>query len=140
MSRSSACNLNHNKLTGPFTQLISLIWGHHYHIFKPDPSHADFDDEDFLIHILIRQLATFGPFPASYETLIADCDNSRWDVIGNALEFIQENEMIKPFALAKDKCLTEEDKEFILKIMKFDPRDRPTAGELLEDKWFMDVP
>jgi hypothetical protein len=62
------------------------------------------------------------------------------DVLGNAIQFIQENDMIKPFALAKDKCLTGEDKEFILKVMKLDPRDRPTVGELLEDTWFEGVP
>lgn len=29
-----------------------------------------------------------------------------------------------------------EDRDFILKIMKLDPRDRPSAEELLEDEWF----
>lgn len=140
MYHSRGRNLDYNILKVLSSQLISLTWGLHYHIFKPDPKEADFEDEDFLIHVLIRQLATFGPAPASYATLIADGDDSRWDVLGNAIEFIQENNMIKPFALAKDKCLTEEDKEFILKIMKFDPRDRPTAAELLRDKWFVGVP
>ncbi|TVY87509.1 Serine/threonine-protein kinase [Lachnellula willkommii] len=120
--------------------LISLIWGLHYHIFKPSPQDADFEDEEFLTHILIRQLATFGPLPASYTTLIADEDTARWDALGNAVQFIWENERLKPFVSAKDECLTEEDKEFILRIMKLDPRDRPTAGELLGDKWFAGVP
>ncbi|TVY49983.1 Serine/threonine-protein kinase ppk5 [Lachnellula cervina] len=120
--------------------LISLIWGLHYHIFKPDPKDADFEDEVFLTHILIRQLATFGPLPASYATLVAEEDSSRWDALGNAVQFIWENDRLKPFVMAKDECLTEGDKEFILKIMKLDPRDRPTAGELLADKWFAGVP
>ena len=30
--------------------------------------------------------------------------------------------------LAKDKCFTEEDREFILKTMEFDPRDRQLRG------------
>lgn len=96
------------------SQLIGLLWGLHYHIFRPDPKHADFEDEDFLIHVLIRQLAAFGPAPASYATLMAEEDRSRWDVLGNAIEFIQDHNMIKPFALAKDNCLTEEHREFIL--------------------------
>ncbi|KAL3421966.1 serine/threonine protein kinase [Phlyctema vagabunda] len=120
--------------------LISLIWGLHFHIFRPDAKDVDFEDEGFLMHVLIRQLATFGPTPASYTSLIADEDDSRWEALGTATQFIQENDRIRPFALAKDKCLTEEDKEFILKIMRFDPRDRPTVGELLQDKWFIGVP
>ncbi|TVY17231.1 3-phosphoinositide-dependent protein kinase B [Lachnellula arida] len=124
----------------PPPQLISLIWGLHYHIFKPSPQDAGFEDEEFLTHILIRQLATFGPLPASYATLIADEDTARWDALGNAVQFIWENERLKPFVLARDECVTEEDKEFILRIMKLDPRDRPTAGGLLGDKWFAGVP
>lgn len=88
---------------------------------------------------MIRQLATFGPLPTSSATIIADGDAARWDVVENAVEYLQENDRVKPFALAKDKCLTEEDQEFILKIMKFDPRDRPTARELSPDKWFAGV-
>ena len=60
-----------------FSQLISLIWGLQYHIFKPDPKDADFEDSGFLMHVLIRQLATFGPVPESYAPLIADEDDSR---------------------------------------------------------------
>jgi casein kinase II subunit alpha len=89
-----------------------------------------------LISVLIRQLAIFGPLPTSYATLITEDDSSRWDVLVNAEQYIQENDMVKPFALAQDECLTAEDKNFILKIMKIDPRDRPTAKELLADKWF----
>jgi hypothetical protein len=37
---------------------------------------------------------------------------------------------------ARDKELTAEDKAFVLKIMKLDPRDRPSARQLLEDKRF----
>ncbi|KJF60084.1 uncharacterized protein CIMG_12730 [Coccidioides immitis RS] len=32
-----------------------------------------------------------------------------------------------------------EDKEFILRIIKMDPRDKPRAKELLEDEWFNGV-
>jgi len=36
-----------------------------------------------------------------------------------------------------DDCLTEEDREFLLKVMMLDPKARPTATQLLQDKWFM---
>jgi casein kinase II subunit alpha len=93
-----------------------------------------------LIYVLIRQLSVFEPLPTSYGMLIAENDSSRWDVLENTTQYIEENNMVMPFALAVDECLTEEDKKFILKIMKIDPRDRPTAMELLADKWFDGVP
>ena len=43
---------------------------------------------------------------------------------------------LKPFTLASQKEISKEDKEFILKVMKLDPRDRLTAKELLTDEWF----
>ncbi|KMU88548.1 hypothetical protein CIHG_06348 [Coccidioides immitis H538.4] len=45
-------------------------------------------------------------------------------------------EKLRPFSLASQREISEDDKEFVLKIMKLDPRDRPTAKELLEDEWF----
>jgi serine/threonine protein kinase len=42
----------------------------------------------------------------------------------------------KPFARISEKEVSREDRDFIPKIMKLYPRDRPTAKELLEDKWF----
>lgn len=45
-------------------------------------------------------------------------------------------EKIKPFERVTDREISKEDKAFILRIMKLDPRDRPTAKELLEDVWF----
>ena len=52
------------------------------------------------------------------------------------MNYLEENEPRKPFSMAVDPELTKEDREFICKIMKLDPRDRPTAGELLRDEWF----
>lgn len=36
--------------------------------------------------------------------------------------------------------MREDDREFMLKVRKKDPRDRPSAEELLRDKWFHGVP
>ena len=44
----------------------------------------------------------------------------------------------KPFHMVKDKEFEPADKDFIIKIMKLDPRDRPTAKELLQESWFAD--
>ena len=45
-------------------------------------------------------------------------------------------EKTKPFELITERKTSKEDKAFILKIMKLDPRDRLTAKEFLEDVWF----
>ena len=45
-------------------------------------------------------------------------------------------EKMKPFARIGEREICNADKAFVLKIMKLDPRDRPTARELLQDEWF----
>jgi hypothetical protein len=41
-----------------------------------------------------------------------------------------------PFDRTTEREVCKEDKVFIGKIMQLDWRDRPTANELLKDKWF----
>lgn len=43
---------------------------------------------------------------------------------------------IRPFYLTTSLGICNEDKEFVFKVMKLDPRDRPSAQGLLEDSWF----
>jgi hypothetical protein len=43
---------------------------------------------------------------------------------------------IRPFHLKTSQEICNEDKEFVLKAMKLDPRDRPSAKEVSEDGWF----
>lgn len=45
-------------------------------------------------------------------------------------------ENMTPFGMVTEREVVKEDKEFILKIMKMDWRDRPTAKQLLKDEWF----
>jgi hypothetical protein len=44
-------------------------------------------------------------------------------------------EMMKPFQYITKREISEEDKAFILKLMKLDTRDWPTAEEPLQDEW-----
>lgn len=120
-------------------QLISLIWGLGWHIFKPDPKDADPDDETYPNHVLIKQISYFGPVPLTYFDFLPK-DDERWEFIGDATQYIIiDNKKWKPFAMAEDKELSEEDRTFLCKIIKLDPRDRPTAKELLQDPWLKDV-
>ncbi len=81
---------------------------------------------------MMKQHQFFGPFPKSYEDF-ADEDTLR-ALACVMLEVPPETR--KPFARVSERELAKADKEFILKIMKLDPRDRPTAKQLLQDMWF----
>ncbi len=118
-----------------FSQLISLIWGENWHIFIPDRGDPGFDDKEYDSYVFIKQVLYFGPIPLSYEELLAD-DDEKWAFLGGVTQYIGENKKWKPFSQAVDKELTVEDRAFLIKIMKLDPRDRPTAKELLLDSWF----
>lgn len=71
--------------------------------------------------------------PLSYQEI---ADDERLGIFTVLINLIKEHELRKPFHLSVDKELSDEDKTFICKIMKLDPRDRPTAKELLQDEWF----
>ncbi|KAK5000642.1 hypothetical protein LTR66_000554 [Elasticomyces elasticus] len=110
--------------------LISLIWGNGWHIFKPEASEVSIDDETYPLHVLRRHDRFFGPFPVSY-TEIADDESL------TILEWVtQACDKRTPFALASEQEISREDRAFICKVMKLDPRDRPSAKELLQDEWF----
>jgi len=52
------------------------------------------------------------------------------------LDVIQENRKWLPLSMSEDDELARPDRYFIAEMMKMDPRDRPTARELLQDAWF----
>jgi hypothetical protein len=95
-------------------------------------SSPTFRYDEYDIKILIKHHRCFGPFPESYEQ-IADQDK-----LAVSLWIMQSTppETMKPFHPTTTREICEVDKEFVLKVMKLDPRDRPTAQELLGDKWF----
>jgi serine/threonine protein kinase len=82
----------------------------------------------------MRQFQFFGPFPPKYEEI---ADEDTVDVIIWLMEQIPRNKMTS-FHRISDKEVCKKDNEFIRGIMKLDPRDRPTAGELLEHEWFQE--
>ncbi|KAK2746779.1 hypothetical protein FQN55_005506 [Onygenales sp. PD_40] len=109
--------------------LISLLYGEGFHIFKPD---APVNHDEYDLKILIKHHRCFGPFPISFREI---ADEERVEV----LLWIMENtpaHTMKPFRYTTPREICPEDKEFVLRIMKLDPRDRPTARQLLEDGWF----
>lgn len=112
--------------------VISLIYGEGFHIFKPD---VPIDDDDYDLKILMKHHRCFGPFPESYEQIASQ------EILA-VLVWVMQNsppETLKPFHLTTSREICEEDKAFVLKAMRLDPRDRPTAKMLLEDTWFKDI-
>ncbi|EPE24109.1 Protein kinase-like (PK-like) [Glarea lozoyensis ATCC 20868] len=114
------------------TLLITLIYGDSWFIFRPD---VPADHEAYDLKILMRHHQFFGPFPLSYQD-IADDEAIR--IIMYVMRSVPPEKM-RPFASAAESEIAKEDKVFILRIMRLDPRDRPTAGELLGDEWFKQV-
>ncbi|KAK3306268.1 kinase-like domain-containing protein [Chaetomium strumarium] len=90
--------------------ILSLLYGGNYHLFNPAIDKVRPEDDLYELTVLKRMYKFFGPFPESYK------------------DFNDEETMIF-------REIPPADKSFILKIMKLDPRDRPTAQQLLQDEW-----
>ncbi|KAI9759580.1 MAG: hypothetical protein M4579_002246 [Chaenotheca gracillima] len=111
--------------------LISLIFGD-WHICSP--ADIDFDDEAYGFWVLVEQIRRFGPFNDSFKEI---ADYERLEVCMAAIVHIDEYEKWLPFRMSKDVELARPDRDFISKMMRLDPRLRPTAKELLQDPWFI---
>ena len=120
-------NINRCVLSTNSLKLISLIWGENWHIFKP--SNIDPTDSAYSIEVLRRQDKYFGPFPLSYISL---ADDDRLDTLTIITKSVEER---TPFKMASSQEIAKEDREFISKLMRLDPRDRPSAKVLLQDEW-----
>ena len=75
--------------------------------------------------MLVKQVSAFEPVPLSYGEVAND---EKLDIVTAVISLINEHKLRKPFHLSEDRT-------FICKTMKLDPRDRPTAKELLQDEW-----
>lgn len=112
------------------TAILSLIFGGGYHMFNPRNENIKPGSDDYEFTVLSRMYKFFGPFPQSYEDF--KCEDTL-----TIIRYLHTTGMPeKPFHRVSPREVPPADKEFLLKIMKLDPRDRPTAEELLADPWF----
>lgn len=81
----------------------------------------------------MKQHQFFGPFPISYKEI---ADDETLAILTHVMQCVPQEKM-KPFERISQREISKEDKAFVLKIMKLDPRHRPTAKELLQDEWFV---
>lgn len=109
-------------------QILSLLYGGDYHLFNPAIEGLTPDEEEYFLTVLKRMYKFFGPFPVDYS------DNPDTMTIINY--FNDSGPPEKPFHLVTTKEIPAADKIFLLKVMKLDPRERPTVEELLADEWF----
>ncbi|TLD20250.1 hypothetical protein PspLS_08584 [Pyricularia sp. CBS 133598] len=80
---------------------------------------------------LRRMHKFFGPFPPSYGEFD---DPEVMDITNNIRT--RDGPPAKPFARVTSREIPLAGRDFILRIMKLDLCDRPTAEELLADTWF----
>lgn len=101
-------------------------------MFNPGIEGYNPGDEGYEFVVFKRVYKFFGPFPTS----LKDFEEDNPDIMTILNFFNDSGPPEKPFHRITTKEIPPADKDFILKIMKLDPRDRPTAQELLEDRWF----
>ncbi|KAK4108298.1 kinase-like protein [Canariomyces notabilis] len=110
--------------------ILSLLYGGNYHLFNPAIDGLRPEDDEYELTVLKRMYKFFGPFPRSYE----DFHDKETMIFVNYLN--NEGPPEKPFRLVTKREIPPADNVFIRNIMKLDPRDRPTAEQLLQDEWF----
>ncbi|KAF1914442.1 kinase-like domain-containing protein [Ampelomyces quisqualis] len=112
------------------TVLISLIYGGDFNLFRPP--HVRRDDDEYALGVLMEMYRYFAPFPPSIVDIASDetCAVLAW--ITQQIP----NEQLNPFEWITREEVSKRDNDFLMKIMKFDYRDRPSAKQLLADKWW----
>jgi len=96
------------------------------------PTTVPYDHEEYGMEVLKRQFRYFGPFLPNYQEIASK------ETVLAILYLMQEIPQSQTTSLCRvtEKEVCRADKDFIVKIMKTDWRDRPTAKALLEDEWF----
>jgi len=104
------------------------------------PRGVTFDDDSYDLYILMQHFKYFGPFLPRYAELFGGgkAEKELESVIQYVFDNVPESER-RPFSLVSASEVSKEDRDLICKIMKLDPRERPTAKELLQDTWFEEV-
>ncbi|KAI0992428.1 hypothetical protein K3495_g15757 [Podosphaera aphanis] len=124
--------------------VIGLLVGK-YNIMTPsDGTRIDSNTTDvgyYYGKVLRQHHRYFGPFESSFTELAGGGETKeRIELIINYLSTkVKMLDRLGFNYFGKVNDLKKEEVEFINRVMKLDPRDRPTARELLQDKWFADI-
>ncbi|KAI9733880.1 MAG: hypothetical protein M1834_002535 [Cirrosporium novae-zelandiae] len=112
--------------------LIHMIYGKGWNIFCfctcTDPNNPI-----CRVEVLQRIDKYFGPFPLRYQEF---ADDDTLDLLTWIMSWTTLKGGMTPFTNTSSTEITKEDRAFVCKIMKIDPKERPTAKELLLGEWF----
>nr|POF17501.1 serine/threonine-protein kinase pak mbt [Quercus suber] len=110
--------------------ILSLLYGGGFHLFNPANEKIKTDNDEYELTVLYRMHRYFGPFPTTFQEIT---DDNAATIINHINDLGPPG---KPYHLVTRREIPPADRDFIIKIMKLDPRDRPTAEQLLADSWF----
>lgn len=100
------------------------------------PPGVDEKDEMCYVMILTLQCAYFGPFPRKYLELSDAITMGHLDGIEG---LVTQRGGKRRYRNTLANNISEETVSFLDKLMKLDPRDRPSPQELLQDQWLSGV-
>ncbi|KAI1123823.1 serine/threonine protein kinase [Nemania abortiva] len=110
--------------------ILNLVHGNGYNYFDPRWEGIELGDQEFKYTILKRMYDLVGPFPQSMAEIVSP------KVFGILQFYNEEGPPQRPLQQWRENSIPTADKEFIGRILKLDPRDRPTVEEILQDEWF----
>ena len=100
------------------------------------PLEVDEKDEIYHVMILTLQCAYFGPFPDKYVEL---SDAITLEYLHSIEGLVTQRGGRRKYRKTLTTLFSKETMDFLDKFMKLDPRDRPSAQELLQDQWLSGV-
>jgi hypothetical protein len=110
--------------------MLSLLFGGGYHLFNPKVEKVNPEDDAYEFTGLKTNAQVLRPISAILQRLQRRRNHDHHQL------HQQPGASSEAIRSGRPEGDTPADKEFLLKIMKLDPRDRPTAEELLADTWF----
>ena len=99
------------------------------------PPGVEETDEGFDTEVLLRQLRVFGPLPKKF----AEIPGSEMELIDALNGAVGGPELKQRYRNTLASRMQDEDLDSLFHVMKIDPRDRPSAAELLQHSWLHGV-
>ncbi|KAK2048449.1 hypothetical protein LZ31DRAFT_605347, partial [Colletotrichum somersetense] len=113
-----------------FGNAASSCTGGGYHHFDPGWEGLEPEDQDYEMTVLKRMYRSFGPFPPSIVDVL---DPGSFEIV----HFLnQQGPPQRPLQRWSTEEIPSADNDFLRRISRLDPRDRPTVEEILVDEWF----
>ena len=101
-----------------------------------DPPGTDQDQKTYRTLMIMLQTAFFGPFPSSFLEISNKVSKELLDTFEKGIANSGGRAKITSGVLMS---MPKDALQFLNRMMKLDPRQRPSAQELLEDPWLADV-